>query len=180
MAEPLAALQDLATQTGLPQSDPRLELALRRASNRFYGDTNRVTLLEADIEERHNGTGATAILLRGAPVLSVTEVVQDGTILAQGTGYTVDWNAGIISTATRSTPGKLGSILVKYRAGYQEVPGDVEDAVLEHAATLAMTLAHIQQEGGGNTQLTTGKEATVGITQKWADAVAKYNLQGRS
>jgi hypothetical protein len=54
------------------------------------------------------------------------------------------------------------------------VPGDIKDAVLEHAATLALTLAHVQQESAGATSAGYNQNATTGVTQKWVEAVARY------
>lgn len=171
--------------TGLPQSDPRLELALRRASNRFLGETNRLDqgFLAAPRLETYND-GGPAILLRGAPVVSVTSVSAGTTVLDAAAGdYTVDTEAGVLRLggAWWQAPrtGELAAVVVDYVAGYEKVPGDVEDAVLEHAATIAMVMAHLQQESGGNTSQSFGKEAMVGTTAKWVTAVHKYNLEER-
>lgn len=166
--------------TGLPSSDPRLALAIKRASNRFYGDTNRQALLEQDYQERHYLDGGRTILLRAAPVVSTASVTfqaDGGTPYAlTAADYRLEPQAGIL----RLPSSYHGLVTIDYRAGYAEIPGDVEDAVLEHAATVAMVMAHLQQEGGGNTQASYGKEAMVGTTAKWTTAVRRYNLQDRA
>ena len=75
-------------------------------------------------------------------------------------------------------PEGLGNVKVTYDHGWAEIPGDVQDAVLEHAATLARVLAHLQQNSAGSTQESYGQAAMVGTTAKWADTVARYSLAG--
>lgn len=176
----LISLQELATLTSLPAEDPRLALAAKRASGRFYADTNRETLLASDDVETANGTGGPVLLLRGAPVRSITKVLAAGQELAEHVGYRVDRRAGILERVGGDWPRGLGTVEVTYRHGYDEVPDDIADAVLEHAATIAKVAAYLTQEGGGATQAAYAKEATVGTTAKWVAAVERYNLARRS
>lgn len=176
----LARPEDLATLTGLPETDARLVLSLRRASDRFYGDTHRENILEATSVHRYNGKGGATLLLRGAPVARVESVTVDGQPLEFPAGYQVDYDAGIIRRRGGVFPAGLGNIEVSYTHGYEEIPGDIEDAVLEHATTIALVLVHIQQESGGSTSASYAKEATVGTTAKWVEAVARYDLDRRA
>lgn len=173
-------MQDLATLTGKPASDARLALALRRASNRFYGDTHRDSILISSTQESYNGDGSPTLLLRGAPVSRVGGVLVNGIPLAEGQDYEVDARAGILARKDGVFPQGLGNVLVDYTHGHAEIPGDVEDAVLEHAATIAEVMIHIQQETGGSTGASYAKEATVGTTAKWVETVARYDLDTRA
>ena len=173
MADPqLAALTDLALLTGLPQSDPRLELALRRASNRFRGQVNHpVHAVEGD-EITLNGNGTDTLLLPAAPVNGTPTVLVDGVPVAD---FTIDRNSGVLRR-NGCWPDGLGNIRVTYNHGWATIPGDIEDAILEQAQIVATTLPHLQQESAGTNSVTYGAQATIGVTQKWTDAVEKYCL----
>jgi hypothetical protein len=72
------------------------------------------------------------------PVLSVSSLTVDGSgVLARastsGTGFYADGDGVHLSTDLRFTKG-LGNCQVVYLAGYDPVPEDVEQAVIEHAA----------------------------------------------
>lgn len=175
----LASPEDLATQLDVELSDANLQLAIRRASNRFRGETqNPVHLVEGDVAEL-NGNGTNRLLLPAAPVVGDVVVRIDGVDVSDR--VRVDRKAGILKLRGGVFPDDYGNVEVTYSHGYpvDDIPGDIEDVVLEHAATLAMVLAHIAQEGAGGVQATYGAAATVGRTQKWADTVARYSLKDR-
>lgn len=179
----LAAIADLATQTGLPAADPRLELALRRATDRFIGECNHrngndepCLFREADDEIYVDGSGGETLLLPAGPIVGIPTVFVDGVVL--GGTFQVNRRAAILRRIGGVWPRGLGNILVTYTHGFEEskIPGDISDAVLEHAATLATTMAHIQQEGGLSQSVTNFAAAQVGVTQKWVDTVQRYQL----
>lgn len=179
----LCSASDLATATGLAEDDPLLVLAQKRASGRFRLEAGHsVSQVTAD-EVRLNGTGTTILLLPGAPVTGdvTVEIPATGTVetYTDANGLEIDRQAGILYRAA-GWPRGLGNIKVIFTHGYETIPEGVEDAVLEHATTLALTYAHIQQEGNGSNTVGYGAAATIGITQKWANAVASVKLRGRA
>lgn len=172
----LAEPADLATLTALPETDPNLALALKRASARFQGPGGIGYPLHYETETiRLDGTGTHVLFLPAAPVDTIT-VTLDGQVL---TDYVISRRNGILRRR-EVWPNGLENIEVTYAHGYQDIPEDVQDAVLEHATTLAMVYAHVQQESGGGTQVTYGAAATVGTTQKWVETVEAYRLKGRT
>ena len=170
----------------MPANSPKIELAARRATDRFCGETNRT--FERKTETVHlNGSGTRTLLLPGAPVTAITTVAVAGVTFAAYSDaepyardtYQADLNAGILR-ASGIWPEGLGNITVNYTHGFgtiDDVPGDIQDAVLEHAVTIAMVMAHLQQESGGSTSATYGQTALVGTTAKWVNTVEKYRLQ---
>ncbi len=171
----------------MPANSPKVALAARRATDRFVGETNRTFERRTDTVLL-NGSGTRTLLLPGAPVTTIASVVVAGATYAPHTvgaattanSYQADLQAGILRAVGGVWPEGLGNIAVTYTHGFggiDDVPGDIQDAVLEHAATIAMVLAHIQQESGGSTSATYGQTALVGTTAKWVQAVEKYRLQ---
>lgn len=188
MADILASIDDLAAQTGLPAADPRLVSALSRASGRFIADVGHkrgdgtFCLLreEADAVDL-NGTGTDTLLLPSAPVVGNVGVAIAG-VSAGANAYTgLDRRAGILRRA-QGWPEGLGNITITYSHGYLpgQVPADIQSAVLERAAMLATTQAHVSQESGLSQSVSNFAQATVGVTQEWADAVNRYSLGVRS
>jgi hypothetical protein len=179
---PLATLDDLKAAIRDPESftDTDLNLALKRASGRFRGQVRHpVSLVEND-QIVLDGTGTRTLQLPAAPITDIT-VTLAGRLLEEGPDFEVSRRNGILRRAGgRFWPDGLENVAVTYTHGYDPIPDDVADAVLEHATTLAMVYAHIQQEGAGSVQATYGAAATVGTTQKWADAVENYRLKGRA
>lgn len=174
----LANLSDLAAKVRLPETAPNLELALRNSSDRFRGEvgypvhrvTNDVVFL--------NGHGTDTLVLPARPV-DVHSVEVDGLVLsAAQREFSVDRAGGVIRARGAVFPDDLGNVKVIYSHGWEVIPGDIADAVLEHAATLARVLAHLQQNSAGSTQESYGQAAMVGVTQKWADTVARYSRTG--
>lgn len=126
---------------------------------------------------RRNGTGTDTLFLPAIPA-QVSEVKIDGVLLA-ATAYQVDETAGIIRRTDGWFPDGLGNVTVKYSHGWVEIPGDIQDAVLEHAATVALVQAHLQQNSAGSTQESYGAAALVGTTAKWTATVDRYKLGDR-
>ena len=173
----LAELSDLAIKARKPVTDPNVELALRNSSNRFRGEVgypvHRVT---NDVVHR-NGKGDRNLFLPARPV-DVHTVEVGGAVLLPDVDFEQDRDSGVLRWKDGWFPEGLGNVKVTYDHGWAEIPGDVQDAVLEHAATLARVLAHLQQNSAGSTQESYGQAAMVGTTAKWADTVARYSLAG--
>lgn len=171
----LATLADLSTKTRIPVNDPDLELALRRASNRFRDDVGHPVHRVENETIRRNGNGSQTLLLPARPV-DIHTVEVGGVALVEGVDFQVDEDAGILRRVGGWWPDGLGTVKVTYSHGWEEIPGGIEDAVLEHAATIAMVQAHVQQESAGSTQSSQIAQALVGTTAKWEAAVSKYRL----
>lgn len=100
----------------------------------------------------------------------------DGTLLVPLRDYSVDRNSGVIRRKNGWFPDDLGNVEVNYDHGYEEIPGEIQDVVLEQAATLALHLAHLQQNSAGSTQESYVAQATVGTTSAWTAAVERYRI----
>lgn len=171
-----ASLSDLQTLIGDSEQDPKIALALRRASDRLIGligwnphyvENDTVTL---------NGAGRETLLL---PYMHIT-----GAVIVQVDGkpvndFVVDPRAGILRrTNYRTWPDSLSNITVICSHGYKDLPGDIQDAVLEQAEAQYRTLTGISNYSVGGRSITFGAASTVGVTQKWTDTVHKYSLTG--
>lgn len=171
-----ASLTDLQTLIGDSEQGPKLALALRRASDRLIGligwdphylENDTVTV---------NGTGRETLFL---PYLHIV-----GAITVQVAGkpvddYMTDPAAGILRRANYKTwPDSLSNITVTCSHGYKDLPGDMQDAVLEQAEAQYRTLIGVSSYSVGGRSITFGAASTVGTTQKWADVVHKYSLVG--
>lgn len=161
----------------MPSTSPNLELALRNSSGRFRGAVGYPVTRVANDVVYLNGDGSDTLHLPARPV-DVHSVEVDGLGLSAGVDYSVDRNGGLVRAKGFRFPDDLGNVKVVYSHGWEVVPEDIQDAVLEHAATMARTLAHLQQNSAGSTQESYGQAAMVGVTQKWSDAVEKYSKLG--
>jgi hypothetical protein len=174
MAEPyLAEPADLATLTKLPADSPALLLALDRASERFrLAVGHPVHLVEAETVTL-DGDGSETLLLPAAPATDITVLVDGAAV----TDFQVNARAGILRRASR-WPAGLGNIEVTYSHGFAEIPGGIQDAVLEMAAISARVPAGVQSETAGGQSITWGAQAASGVSQRWTDAVLAYLLGG--
>ncbi|NVM97824.1 mobile element protein [Arthrobacter sp. SDTb3-6] len=170
----LATLEDLATLTSLPATSPKLALALSRASNRFRDAVGYPVHQVSDELIWLDGDGTTTLLLPAAPVQAF-EVSVNGEVLPDS-AYEISRRIGVVRKVGGIWPDGLGNIQVTYSHGWAQIPGGIQDAVLEQAQIQATILAGVQQQSAGPYGVTYGVQATVGVTQKWTDAVAKYSL----
>lgn len=159
----------------MPASNPKLALALSRASNRFrdavgypvHQVTDEVILLDGD--------GTTALHLPAAPVQTIA-VSLDGVPLVERVGFQISRRNGVLRRIGGVWPDGLENIEITYSHGWATIPGGIMDAVLEQGQVQATILAGVQTQSAGPYGVTYGAQATVGVTQKWTDAVAKYSL----
>lgn len=121
-----------------------------------------------------NGRGGDTLHLKAIPA-DVHTVEVGGETLVRDTDYQVDGDAGILRAAG-IWPDGLGNVKVTYSHGYETVPGDIQDAVLEHATTMVKVFAHLQQNSAGSTQESYQQAALVGTTAKWVECVEKYKI----
>lgn len=159
----------------LPPADPRVVLALKRASNRFRDAVGYpVHRVEMD-SILLDGDGTPTLLLPAAPVIALAVSVEGRTLTA-GVDYQLSKKNGVLRRLGTVWPDALESVTVVYSHGWNTIPGGIEDAVLEQASVQAKQLINVQQESAGSTSVTYGAQATVGVTSKWSEAVAKYSL----
>lgn len=174
--ELLASPQDLATLTGRPISDPRLALALRRASGAFVGAVGWPVLQVVDERIRLRGDGSTELLLPARPVSSATVAVAGTTEAAVDdldAPVQLDGRLGIL---TRPAGWPCGPVIVTWTYGYKpdEIPQDIADVVLERAAHVAESLGIYASIGTGPLSETFSAAAQGGTTELWAATVARY------
>jgi hypothetical protein len=120
-----------------------------------------------------NGNGSELLLLPAKPCTSVAVEV-GGTVV---TDYEISFRHGMLRRAAR-WPDGLSNIEVTFTHGYSDIPGGIQDAVLEQAAILALVPSGVQSESAGSQSITWGHQATTGVTDKWVAAVAMYRLNG--
>lgn len=174
----LAEPEELATLTNLSATDANLALALKRASARFQGPGGvGYQLHYQENDTIHlDGTGSRVLLLPAVPIEHLTVAI-DGKPVSD---WALATRNGVLYRDGGIWPAGLENIEITYSHGYRQIPGDIQDAVLEHATTLAMVYAHVQQESAGGTQVSYGAAATVGTTQKWVETVNAYRLRDRT
>lgn len=174
MATPLLATpQDLALRVDLPE--PELLLALKRASNRFRRAVHHPVHRVVNDQLKLNGNGRHTLHLKAIPA-DVHTVEVGGVTLVPDTDYQVDGDAGILRRVNGVWPEGLGTVRVVYSHGWEEIPGDIEDAVLELATTLALVHIHLQQNSAGSVQESYIAQATVGTTAAWTECVDTYRI----
>lgn len=111
---------------------------------------------------------------------TVHSVVVNGTLVAADT-YRLDKQTNSLVRRGGAYWPDHAEIQVDYDHGWVDIPEDIQDAVLEHAATIGSILIHVQQESATSVSTTYGQTATVGTTQKWVDTVDRYKPHnGRS
>lgn len=180
----LARIDDLATKTGRPAADTRLILALRRATDRFIGDCGHrdgngdfCLFRVVDDVVFVSGDGSDTLRLPSAPVVAVSAVTVGGAALVPA-DFQIGRRIGVLRRVGGYWPAGLENVEVTYTHGIDpaKVPGDIADAVLEHAETVFRAQAHVQQEAALSQSQGFFAAAMVGTTQKWVDAVNRYSL----
>lgn len=169
----LAKPSDLATRLGVAASDPGLLLALQRASDRFEGEVGYPILKVEDDVVHLSGDGTRTLLLPAVPVVGEVTVVIGGSPV---TDFEVARRAGILRRDAR-WPDGLENIEVTYTHGWDSVPGDIADAVLEQAEATYWVLPSVANVAAGSEQMAFFATAASGVTQRWSDAVARYELR---
>lgn len=173
----LASVDDLATLTESSPSSSKLLLSLKRASSRFRGAVGHPVSLITDDTVLLDGDGSQSLLLPAAPVVGTPSVKIDGVLV---TNYRTSAARGALRRQ-EGWPDDLGGIEVTYSHGFASIPGDIQDAVLEQAELQYKVLTGVQQASLGAQSVTFGVQASVGVTQRWAECVARYQLKdGRS
>jgi hypothetical protein len=172
--ELLADPAELAARLGLEADDPELLYELRSASREFVGAVRHPVKLVVGDEVRLDGTGTTLLQLPGAPVVAVTTVEVDGAAVTD-----FEWSEDGMLERDAGWPRKLRAVRVVYSHGWDPVPGDIQDAVLQKAEmALNVTRGLAAMTVGGESVTFAGRQAAsvVGVTDAWTRTVQKYQL----
>ena len=170
----LASPSDLALLLHADAADPLLALALRRASSRFEDAIGYPVLTVTDDVVLLSGDGSRRLLLPARPVQGTPTVRVDGEPV---TDFQVARFAARLERAC-GWPAGLDNVEVTYTHGWDEVPGGIEDAVLEQAEATYNVMAGVASVTSGREARTFLSQAAVGVTQRWAEAVARYAIRG--
>jgi hypothetical protein len=175
MAEPLAAPEELAASLGVPAEDPKLLWALNAASRRFRGAVRHPVSRVIDDSITLDGNGLESVLLPAAPVVSVGSVQLDGAALTAGTDC--DWSAdGFLRRIGGCWPDRLRCIQVTYSHGFDPVPEDIQEVVIDQARSLYAIRPGLASMTVGGQSFQFGTQAAIGVTAQWTAAVERYQL----
>lgn len=136
----LASVEDLKALLSIAHSEDDLSLyqAVVAGSKWFESQTGR-TIRATDYIEIQDGAGGRSIIPSHYPVLSVTTVTVNGSAVTLSTGYGVTGyfvNGSVVKLRDSFVSEGIGNVAVEYRAGYESVPEDVRQAVLEVSAIM--------------------------------------------
>lgn len=173
----LARREDLALRLKASKDDPDLVLSLTRASARFEGEIGYPVMQVRDEVVYLHGRGTRVLHLPAVPIAGDLVVKVDGTVIP-ATGYAVGRSDGILERRDRPWPRGLDNVEVTYTHGYESVPGDIADAVLEQAEAIHRVLPAVASAAAGRENISFFATASSGVTQRWSDAVKRYSLSG--
>ncbi len=169
----LADPAELAARLGVPATDAEMLLALKRASARFTGQIGYPLHLVENDEYYATGDGGSTISLPAAPIQGTPAVTING---APATDYHVGRQSGLLWRPGGWHLG-LENIHVVYTHGHQEIPGDVQDVILDAAEADAQMQAGIESITTGNESVKfTASRVAGGVTSQWTELVNKYQL----
>lgn len=180
-AERLADPSDLAALLGVRTNHPRVGPALAQASARFRGAV-RHPVTRTRTRVVMDGSGVRDLLLPGVQVVSAVVHLRpaDGsaalTPLVRGRDFQVSSRFGILRRTAGPWPDQLDAVDVDFEHGWEVVPDDIAEAVLEQAAAVFRGRPGIQS-------LAVGSEATTwtpGVSEAWKTAVDRYHIGRRS
>ena len=171
----LASPADLAVRLHVAPTDPDLLLALQRASGRFVGEAGHPIVLVENDETWLSGQCARTLLLPAFPVIGTPTIKIDGETV---TDWEIGRERGILRRKSGVWPDGLDNIRIKWTHGWAEIPADIQDAVLEQAETEYHAIAAVASRSAGGESITFSAQASLGVTQKWADTVARYVIGG--
>lgn len=166
---PLATIDDLQTKIGGKGDDEKLKLALALASGRFRGQANNPISLTTETVTLDT-QGASRIMLPAAPVRDVSQVQVDGV----DTAY--EWSEHGVLRFDTPLPDRYRALQVTYTHGYDPIPDDVRDVVLEQAAAIYNLLPGVMSYTVGAESRSYSTALTVGTTAQWAACVARYRI----
>jgi uncharacterized phiE125 gp8 family phage protein len=143
----LAQLTDLKTYIGVTGSadDSLLSRLLESESTFFEAQCGR-TFVTASYTEVRSGHGRTTMVPREDPIVSVTSVAVDGQTIPSASSYDAEgWRVfeGAIHLNGHAFTRGTGNVTLVYVAGFDPVPADVQQAVIELAALKYRDRRHI-------------------------------------
>lgn len=172
----LADPADLATWLGVAADNPKLLVALAAASSRFRGQVRHHISLVTGDTVRIDGTGRQTFLLPAAPVTEITTLELNGVPLVEGTDFEWSENGFVRRLGCLHWPNRLRCIQVVYSHGYDPVPEDISEVVIDQARSQYTVRPGIQTMQVGGQQVGFGAQASVGVTTQWTAMVDKYQL----
>ena len=171
----LADPADLAVWLGVPADDAKLLQALGAASSRFRGAVRHHVSFVAGDTVTLDGNGKESLLLPAAPVTAVTSVMVDGAALVYDTDYR--WSEdGFLRRVGQFWPDKLRCIEVVYSHGYQLIPEDIAEVVIDQARAQYTVRPGLTSMTVGGQSVGFGAQASIGVTSQWTTMVEKYRI----
>ncbi len=175
----LASPEDLAVALGTTASEPRVTSALRRASARFRAAVHwRVDAATATVRLDGHGRRSLRLPAREVTACSVTlaaSATQPARLLVDGVDF--EWSPdGIIDRLGDRWPDRRRAVEVTFTAGYDPVPDDVQEAVLDQAAAIYRIKRGLSSKQVGGITETYGSQEATGTTEQWVTAVAAYRV----
>lgn len=169
----LADPAKLALWLGVPPDDPLLLAALAAASARFVGAVRHPVARVTGAVFRLYGDGTDRLLLPAVPVTAVASVTVDGTSV---TDWRLRGDAGILRRTAGCWP-DWAEVVAVVDHGYDPIPEDVQQAVLDQARTVFTVQPGVQSVQAGGESVTYGAAAATGVTAQWTEAVENYRLR---
>jgi hypothetical protein len=136
MSQPLTSLSAVQQYLGLSagEDDELLTDLVARVSDGIVTYCGR-EFAAADFYECHDGDGGDSVLLDQRPVTEVFALSDDG-VEVGADDFVVYPELGVVRLRSGVFGRGARSISVNYRAGYEAIPGDVEQAAVQWAAEL--------------------------------------------
>lgn len=158
MSQPLTSLSAVQRYLGLSSGaeDELLSDLIARVSERVVAYCGR-EFAAGDYYEYHDGEGSDVVLLRQRPVSEVYALSQDGGAVAAD-DFAVYPEAGMVRLKSGVFGRGARNVYVAYRAGYETIPGDVEQAAIEWTAAL------YQARSAGARQVTSERVGDYAVT----------------
>jgi hypothetical protein len=177
---PLANAQQLADKLGLPKATLKVTEALFEASNRFRSAVHHHVSLVPDDTVYLDGTGSTMLRLEATPVVSISSVTLDDVPLVAGVDYRVSRRLGILRRLPEGAVWPRGEerVTVVYTHGHESthIPLDIQTVVLDMAETIYNVRKGVTNQTVLGDTVGFGAQATIGVTQQWADAVDNHAM----
>jgi hypothetical protein len=136
MSQALTSLSAVKAYLGVAGTDDDALLTelIARASDGIVAHCGR-EFAAADYEEYHDGDGSDSVLLNQRPVIEVLALSDDGVEVAADDHVTYP-ELGVVRLKSGVFGRGARSVYVSYRAGYETIPGDVEQAAIQWTAEL--------------------------------------------
>lgn len=173
----LADPDELAIWLGKPANDPKLLAALRAATRRFRGAVGHDVDLVPDDHVTLDGNGRESLLLPVWPTTAVASVALDDELLVEGTDYQWSDMGALRRLGCRRWPDSLRCLAVVYSHGWNPIPEDIQEAVIDQARTMFTVPAGVQSRAVGGQSVTFGATAAVGVSSQWSAAVARHKIR---